>query len=55
MSNLSLPSDMDNEGKLPGWLHWWDRAATPSNPSSPPMKVEEEGGAVGLDGHEEEC
>jgi hypothetical protein len=54
MSNLSLPSDTDNEGKPPGWRHWWDRAATPSDPSSPPREVEEEGCVVALDGQEEE-
>jgi hypothetical protein len=54
MSNLSLPSDTDNEGKLPGWRHWWDRAATPSNPSSPLTKGKDEGDAVGLDGQDDE-
>jgi hypothetical protein len=54
MSNLSLPSNTHIEGKPPGWRHWWDRAATPSNPSSPPTKGEEEGDAVGLDGQDEE-
>jgi hypothetical protein len=43
MSNILLSSDTDSEGKPQGWRHWWDRDATPSNPSSPPTKGEEEG------------
>jgi hypothetical protein len=31
MSNLSLLSNTKNEGKPPGWRHWWDRVATPSS------------------------
>jgi hypothetical protein len=54
MSNLSLQSNTDNECKPPGWRHWRDRDATPSDPSSPPREFEEEGGAVGIDGQEEE-
>jgi hypothetical protein len=42
MSNLSLPSDTDSEGKPPGWRHWWDRVATPSSSGSPPMDIEED-------------
>jgi hypothetical protein len=42
MSNLSLPSDSDSEGKPPGWRHWWDRTATPSSSSSPPTDFHEE-------------
>ncbi|KAK1612609.1 hypothetical protein QYE76_036282 [Lolium multiflorum] len=36
MSNLSLPSDTYNEGKLPGWRHWWD-----NDDSQPPDNEEE--------------
>jgi hypothetical protein len=42
MSDLSLPSDTDNEGKPSGWRHWWDRVATRSSDGSPPPDNEEE-------------
>ncbi|KAK1653621.1 hypothetical protein QYE76_071426 [Lolium multiflorum] len=56
MSNISLPSDTDSEGKPPGWRHWWDRVATPSSSSSPPTDgdEEEEGDAVAEDGQDAE-
>jgi hypothetical protein len=54
MSNLSLPSDTDSEGKLPGWRHWQDRTATPSSSSSPPTNSQEEEEAFTDDGQDEE-
>ncbi|KAK1611366.1 hypothetical protein QYE76_035039 [Lolium multiflorum] len=54
MSNPSLPSDTDIEGKPPGWWYWWDRAATPSKSSSPPTEGEEEGDVIGHDDQDED-
>ncbi|KAK1631717.1 hypothetical protein QYE76_006032 [Lolium multiflorum] len=54
MSNSSLPSDSESEGKPPGWLHWWETPATLNDPGSTPRKVKEDGGTVGSDSQEEE-
>jgi hypothetical protein len=54
MSNLSFPSDTDNEGKPPKWRHWWDRTATPRSSSSPLTDGQEEGECIGDDGHDKE-
>jgi hypothetical protein len=62
MSNLSLLSDTNTEGKPPRWRHWWERATTPSSSGSPPIEghvkeLEADDGqeeAITDDGHEEE-
>lgn len=51
MSDYTLPSDSESEGKPPGWMHWWETDATPSDPGSTPSdppstpSEEEEDGA----------
>ncbi|KAK1610619.1 hypothetical protein QYE76_034292 [Lolium multiflorum] len=61
MSDYTLPSDSESEGKSPGFLHWWESPATPSDPgstpnypTSTPSEDEEEGGGNGSEGQEED-
>ncbi|KAK1611180.1 hypothetical protein QYE76_034853 [Lolium multiflorum] len=53
MSYLSFSSDIEREGKPPGWRYWWDRVATPSSSSSLPTNSQEEDWEADGD-HEEE-
>jgi hypothetical protein len=54
MSNLSLLSNSDSEGKPSRWRHWWDRTVTPSSSFSPPRDNREGEDAVADDGQGEE-
>ena len=61
MSDYTLPSDSESEGKSPGFLHWWespatpsDPGSTPSDPASTPSEEEEDGGGAGNDAEDEE-
>ena len=61
MSDYTLPSESESEGKSAGFLHWWespatpsDPGSTPSDPASTPSKEEEDVGADASDGQEED-
>ncbi|KAK1692995.1 hypothetical protein QYE76_009692 [Lolium multiflorum] len=61
MSDYTLPSDSESEGKSPGFLHWWESPATPSDPgsmasdpASTPSEDDEDGCGNGSEGQEED-
>lgn len=61
MSDYTLPSDSESEGKSPGFLHLWespvtpsDPGSTPSDPASTPSEEEEDGGGNGSEGQQED-